>query len=645
MTSFYRVIFLFSLFQLFTQGVSAESGEDINASHLDFRLEPLEVTSARIPTSFAEIGHSFSLLSEEELSLSQGHFLPELLQTLPGVRAQQLGGKGQLVSIRMRGLRAHDTKLLLDGMPLRDPSAPKGDAAGIMGDLVMDDIAALEVMRGASSMLYGSDATGGAISLIPHRRGQKEVLGIEVEGGSLSTLREALSLSGGHRSFHYSGGLSRLDTSGIDGHDDYANTSYRLSGSTRLTPELKADLQIRGFEVRQQLNKDPVVEHGSIIPAPDDPNDYRTGSLFFLGGSLRHEGSDRWSQSLRFNGVHSDRRFVAMKDPDGSGFDSELGLRGNLYHGEYQLNYSPSRHHLVTFGYEHEREALEQEVKGGGEKGRFSQYSNALFAQDQIRPFPVPFLLVPGVRLTFPERFSTLASGDLSASYLLNNWGTRLRTHIASGSRSPSLYELYGMSTAKGAEEIVGNSALRTEKSLSWDAGIEQSLFDEKTLLQLTFFDQRIWDAIRYRSHYENGPGLRSIGIESEWGHELHPTLSGRLFYTLTHARHADGESVEGVPDHSGGVELKWKGWKRLSSLMRLTYKGEEEQLLYPAPLYQPLHVAGEPYFKLDAALTYRVSEESQIFLKGSNLLDQRIIENGFRGEPAVVMAGLKAAI
>src|SRR5207244_2960455 len=88
----------------------------------------------------------------------------EVLRGLPGVQVVQNGGPGGTTSVFLRGASSEQTKVLLDGIPMNDPTSP---GRGFdFSNLSVDNIERIEVIRGPQSTLYGSDAIGGVINII-----------------------------------------------------------------------------------------------------------------------------------------------------------------------------------------------------------------------------------------------------------------------------------------------------------------------------------------------------------------------------------------------------------------------------------------------------------------------------------------------
>ena len=118
------------------------------------------------------------------------------LATLPGtdVIGSSGGLDGGTTSVRIRGGNSADTKLLLDGIPLNDPTSPNGNPNyATIGSAGLDRI---EVVRGGQSGLYGSDAVTGVVNLLTIRPTATPEVSLLAEGGSFYTARATLAVSG-----------------------------------------------------------------------------------------------------------------------------------------------------------------------------------------------------------------------------------------------------------------------------------------------------------------------------------------------------------------------------------------------------------------------------------------------------------------
>src|SRR5262249_48373096 len=148
--------------------------------------------------------------------------LPEALTTIAGLRVQRQGGPGALTALRFRGLRSQDTSILVDDLRVRDASDLYGSALPFFEDLTLSGIDRVEVVRGAGSTLYGTNAVGGVINLIPARGAGAPRFEALAEGGSLGLFHGRLAGSGGTERLGYSFGFDQTNVAnGVDGDDEY----------------------------------------------------------------------------------------------------------------------------------------------------------------------------------------------------------------------------------------------------------------------------------------------------------------------------------------------------------------------------------------------------------------------------------------
>ena len=175
----------------------AEQGDlDLRLDHAA-REEQVVVTAADRPQRIDEVGKAITVLSQADFDLRQQPHIPELLRTVPGVQVISNGGPGQLTQIRLRGLRADATAILVDGLRFRDAASTQGDAVDLLSGLYVVNADRIETLRGSASSLYGTNATGGVVNIVSHQ-GAPSPLGassgltqasVQIEAGQLGLSR------------------------------------------------------------------------------------------------------------------------------------------------------------------------------------------------------------------------------------------------------------------------------------------------------------------------------------------------------------------------------------------------------------------------------------------------------------------------
>ena len=120
------------------------------------------LTPGGLASSQRTTGNSITVIQGEALQ-KQGHTtVLDALRNQLGITTARSGGTGGLTSLFIRGSNSAHTKVLLDGIPLNDPSS--ASRAFDFGNLTSDNIERIEILRGPQSVLYGSDAMGGVVS-------------------------------------------------------------------------------------------------------------------------------------------------------------------------------------------------------------------------------------------------------------------------------------------------------------------------------------------------------------------------------------------------------------------------------------------------------------------------------------------------
>jgi vitamin B12 transporter len=610
----------------------------IEASQIE---DPIVVTGSRIEKSVQRIGKSVSVVTSDQIEESGATSLVEALRNTPGVRMQQLGSPGKLATIRIRGTRSFDTALLVNGMPLRDPSDPRGSVTPFIEDLLLDDIQQVEVIRGSASTLYGSDALGGAVNIIL-KKGTKE--GVHVrslfDGGTHHSYRHSHQVSGVSKSSDYFLGYTRYTNEGFRGDDAFNISTYMTNFGYTPDPKLEIRYMTNAYHSKTDLNDGPTFKNGTFVEDINDPNDFSKTRLFHYNALIKYRPHERFENIIRLGFSDSDRRSVARVDESDTSFRDDQ-FDGNAQNFEYQSNITINNRYSISLGAEYEREWMSQTVNNTEDE--FNQFRYAGYLENQLSFLEEKLNIAIGGRIGYHETSHTLQSGEASASYLIGNTGTRLKSHFGTGFREPSLYELFGRSSSDFGTFTFGNKTLKPEKSISWDMGIEQNLFGNSLKLVAAYFRNDLQKKIDFiGASYNNVEGGNTHGFELEalW----HPVDSLKI--GLTHTRtdgRADATSLVDIPRNLSGATFDWKMLDTVYFHADLTFKGDEQfQVFEPAPTFTSHLVHGDEYFKLDAKLSYQMTGDLQAWVRAENILNDDIIERGFRGPGATFYGGVK---
>lgn len=139
-----------------------------------YKSEDVVVTASRVEQQLADVNMSVSVITSEQIQQDAGATtIADLLEsTVPGIRVNNDGGQG-IDRIKIRGENSFRTVVMIDGQRISEQKSMSGVP------LLIDpsQVERIEVIRGPASVLYGSDAIGGAINIITKKGGTKPIEG------------------------------------------------------------------------------------------------------------------------------------------------------------------------------------------------------------------------------------------------------------------------------------------------------------------------------------------------------------------------------------------------------------------------------------------------------------------------------------
>jgi outer membrane cobalamin receptor len=487
-------------FSTLSTGIELQPGETRTAD-LHLKVSALEehvVVSASIGGALApQIGSSVSVITQQEIADQGAENVFEVLRGLPGVEVNQGGRHGGATSVFIRGGNSNYNLVMIDGIQV---NLFGGDFD--FASLAADGVDHVEMSRGPQSALYGSNAVAGAVDIVSERGEGPPHFSFLAEGGSFTTRRFATGGSGLTRGFSWAYNLSRLDSGGVVPNDRYRNQSSYLSLGYSRTPKRQFTFHFFG-------NANDV---GAPGPYGSDPDHLFPGidtvsrdkqNLFAYQASYSEQFTSRLKQVFSVS-VSPDRSF--FHSPFGDSFLQNLRVVANT-HGEVTV----SSKDLLVYGFEYNHEQVKDTFIADAKNTPFvlPRASYAYFAENRWNPASRLFLttglrvddlrtnaLPPdafGSRPFLPANAVVKINPRVAVAYLLRtsktgSWlgASRLHGSFGTGIRAPGGFDL----------AFTNNPKLKPEKSVSFDAGIEQRLINDRAVFDITYFYNRFKDQI-----------------------------------------------------------------------------------------------------------------------------------------------------
>ncbi len=421
----------------------ARAGDDDSDSDLFGR--EVVVTATRGATDEAQLAVPVVVITRAEIERALAGDVAGLLQGQPGVELARNGGPGQAASIFVRGTSSNHTTVLVDGVRV-NPGTIGGAA---LQNIQPESIERIELVEGARSSLYGSDAIGGVLNIIT-RAGSARGLSAMASLGRYGA--HAFAVDGGTEAggLQVGGSLARqaaqgfAPAAGSDARGDYDNTSGNLHLRYALSPGLAVDAN--GWRA---TGHNAYSNFGS--PANQDYTDASYAAGLLYGDDAAGAGGDGARGRLAVNRAQAEYRQRESPDFDRTVRDAIEGQVA-VPHGEQQL----------TAGFV----AASEQARSLSYGLPYDVTTHALlvYGQDQWHGERGDLLLAAGY--THHDDFGSHLTGNVEALRLLGRVaGGQLRASAAWGSafHAPEATDRYGFG---------GNPALGPETSHQLEAGL-----------------------------------------------------------------------------------------------------------------------------------------------------------------------------
>jgi len=592
-----------------------------------FPANPLEPAAVLAPGRTAmyagRVGSSYEVITAAEIQRSQKTTILEVLRGRVGISVAQQGAQGGLTSVFLRGGNSAHTKVLLDGIPLNDPS--NASRQFDFANMSVDNIERIEIIRGPQGVLYGSDAIGGVINIVTRRGEGSPRLTVSGMGGSYGTSRSSLSMSGGNQTSYYSLGGSFLDSHGISHasealgnreRDGYSNGTLSGRFGTQLESGLHVDYVFRYSDARAEI----------------DDFDFFSGQP--VDNLIRENLSDQFFHRIQLQKLEMEgaiEHLVGFSLTDYDRRDTDPGLAPSQYLGQtrlvdYQANLLLSERNQFTVG-----ASYQQEQASSDQNPLARQWDSAVYLQDHFS-YGERLHTTVGVRWDDYSSAGRASTYRLASVLRLDQQGRSIHSSLGTGFRAPALAEnLFSF----------GNPDLIPESSRGWDVGIEQRFDNGSMVVDATLFRNDFRNLIVFNPNSSLGPfgALENVGRARSAGVEV--TLRWLLSENTTvTASYTFDDAIDAISRQALA--------RRPQDLVLLTIDRQLRpgasvglQMLYVGERRDGANLLAE-YYKLDFYGSWQLDESWRLFARIDNLLDEQYQEVFGYGTPGIAgQAGL----
>ena len=596
-----KVIASFIAMLFFLSGVFSQNKPDF--SSLDTTtLDEVVVTGSRIPVSRNWVSSPISVIDRQLIEESNEiSIIPVLNRQIPGLFITSRGVAGYGIStgsagtINIRGFSGSSGRvlILIDGHP---------QYATIYGHPIADayissEIERVEVSRGAASVLYGSNAMGGAINLITKKITQNGYnLKLNAAVGSYGTQQYSLSNSFKKKGFtgylgaNYESTNGHRPNSAYNSFNGFAKAGYKISNDWEITGNVSlTDF----FAENPGTESNPIYESLAAV------------TRGMAGLSISNDyGITSGSLNIYHNwGVHKiNDGYYEGGTPQPYLFHSTDYMSGfNLYQA-----FKPFTGTTITGGidlmYYGGNAYRNPETEVYADHIQLNEKASYLFLQQEVWKF----MINAGLRLEEHNLYGKEWVPQTGFSFKATNT-TNLKFSVSKGFRTPNMRELYMYAVA--------NEDLLPEESISYDFSLSQKMLKNNLVAELSLYyteGNNIIEVVTIDGVRQN----RNVGEFANKGIEVN--LSYRILDNLTISGNYSylnmSNIITGAPINKLYLTTEYKPGKFIISV-----DAQAIDKLYISTGDDPIT---SNYVLIDSKVAWIPNKWSEFFIKGENLLN-----------------------
>jgi vitamin B12 transporter len=567
------------------------------------------IEALRLDQTQAEAGTTVSIVDQKDIERRALVFSGDAVATVPGVTVSQSGSFGGVAYARIRGNGSGQTLVLVDGVPVNDPSSPGGGFDFSTFDL--SDVARIEVLHGPQSTLWGSDAIGGVISIVTKRPERGFGWGGFAEAGSFDTYRAGATVTGGSDRadgrlsavWQNSDGISKADErDGNTEKDGFESFSLSGRGGVNIIEGVRLDMTARWTKANYDFDGFP------------PPN-------FELADTNENTRSDEREASATlsadaFGGKLQNTLQVTYMDIDRKNFDTGVETsrnKGAQTGYRYNSMLDVAKGQRLSFGVERE----ESSANGS------DATTNSAFAIYEWAPVD-HLTLTGGIRYDDDDRYGSATTGKVAASWRAAD-NLRFRATWGQGFMAPTIFQSTFICGFCGL--TAPNPNLKAATSDAYDAGFDWTL--GKIDLSLTYFNQRTKNLIDFSNTagYDNIDLAKQKGVEVSIHAPVTKWLAVQANYAYIDGKDGFGADLPRVPLNSGNLELILTPFAKFTGSVAVRYNDDQSDGFGP-------RVKG--WTRTDLSAGYEFMPGLEVYGRIENLFDIHYQQIGGYGTPGL---------
>ena len=626
-----------SVFTLATAFAYAQESDTLKVTN----LKEVVVSDTKFAQSKEKSGKIIEVITAQDLEAKKGQNLANVLSQVAGVEIngnQSFNGKN--LGYYIRGGRNRQVAIYIDGVPVSDASG-----INIEYDLRLipvEQIEKIEVMKGASSTLYGTGAATGVINITLKKSAKKEISGnAYINMGTQNTsntsktsaqdFNQGLSVNGTINKVSYMTTLNSTETKGMSeaaGEDFEEDTFSRVNVLQKIGFKANDKLSFEFFGNYDRIKNTFDNSFDGIIANADDLNNNSFSEQFRIGFLPKYK-YNKGEFAINAGASTIDRVLNISNSWSGTIDNYNYSGRSASIDAFNKYNFSKQVYLVLGAQYQYfdmtQKDAYTDVAREGAKFNLLDPYANFVYNSN------FGFNLNAGLRLNFHSEYDTYYVLNINPSYTFKNLPLKILGSISGGYITPSLYQLYGP---------YGNLDLTPEENATAEFGFESQLLDKKlTINAVGFYREEentfgfFTDPVTFASNYINIDGTyHAKGIETSVRYTLSERFNIGGNYTFTQV---EEQLNRLIPKHKANIDLNYK-FKRGTFGINYQFVDKRRDSFYHSTYYAIYEGYLPAYQLVNSNISYELlPNRLHIFGAVTNILNddfQEVIGYNTRG-------------
>ncbi|MFT6698878.1 MAG: vitamin B12 transporter [Porticoccaceae bacterium] len=580
-------------------------------------LDEVVVTATKFSLKKENTGKVINKITQKQLQQNAGKSIIEILNTVAGIDVRGVNANAsEPRSINIRGGRSRQVLVLIDGVPVTDQSAINQEFD--LRLLSINQIESIEILKGASSTLYGSGAATGVINIILKKASKDKITGsfetslgtnntAQVSGSGLSDKNQNVALNGTLGNFNF---LSSFSITGVDGMSSAKGVGFNDENDIFYSKNALVKL---GYKVNSQFSVETFLNYDIFDYDFDggafSDNDVNKGNQEQFRFGIKPSFKYNKGQLYFLASVNEVKRNLNQFNTFSNTLDN-YQFTGRSIHVDLVNKYEFSKKIQLITGINYQEHSNQTETpfatidKNIANFNTFDPYASVVYISD----FGLTANL--GGRLNMHNVYGNhlVYDGNLAYALLKNeDVSVKLLSSYSTAFIAPSLYQLY--------DGFAGNIDLKPESNKTFEAGFDVS-YQDWVQFDAVYFNRAEEDAIIY----DNTTYKYANGSSDANGFEVNTKITPLNFLTLnasyTFINKDNFEDFNDyIPENKFVASIDYTGLE--NAFFNLTFRNVGERTIFDR--YGSFGIAGEDivlesYKVLDFMTNYKVLGDTVTF-------------------------------